>query len=155
MEDRRKLIEKSIESIYAIRDRIVSELHLSLGALQITHSQWIVLRHIKRNGSISIKNLAGLLGTSSSATTQIVDSLVIKELLFRKRNPDDRRVLKVALTEKSIVQFDSVKNKNLTTLSSLFDILNDEELMKYCELSSKITGSITSGLSGHRTISEA
>jgi DNA-binding MarR family transcriptional regulator len=150
MEDRRKLIEKSVESIYAIRNKIVSEMHLSFGVLQITHSQWVVLRLIKMNGSISIKNLAGLLGTTSSATTQIVDILVSKELLFRKRNPDDRRVLKVALTEKSIVQFDSVKNKNFHTLSSLFDILDDEELLKYCELSSKITNSISAELSEQR-----
>ena len=150
MEDRRKLIEKSIESIYSIRNKIVSEMHQSFGVLQITHSQWIVLRLIKMNGNISIKNLAGLLGTTSSATTQIVDSLVSKELLFRKRNPDDRRVLKVTLTEKSTIQFDSIKNKSFHTLSSLFDVLDDEELLRYCELSSKITGSISPEPAGQR-----
>ena len=150
MNDRRKLIEKSVESIYAIRNKIVSEMHQSFSMLQITHSQWIVLRLIKINGSISIKNLAGLLGTSSSATTQIVDSLVSKELLFRKRNPDDRRVLKVTLTEKATIQFDSIKNKSFNTLSSLFDVLDDEELSNYCRLSSKITGNISSGLTGQR-----
>ena len=154
MEDRRKLIEKSIESIYAIRNKIVSEMHQSFGALQITHSQWIVLRLIKMNGNISIKNLAGLLGTTSSATTQIVDSLVSKELLFRKRNPDDRRVLKVTLTDKSTIQFDSIKNKSFHTLSSLFDVLDDRELLKYCELSSKITGGISAELSEHRACKE-
>ena len=150
MEDRRKLIEKSIESIYSIRNKIVSEMHQSFGVLQITHSQWIVLRLIKMNGNISIKNLAGLLGTTSSATTQIVDSLVSKELLFRKRNPDDRRVLKVTLTEKSTIQFDSIKNKSFHTLSSLFDVLDDEELLRYCELSSKITSSISPEPAGQR-----
>jgi DNA-binding MarR family transcriptional regulator len=150
MNDRRKLIEKSVESIYAIRNRIVTEMHLYFGMLQITHSQWLVLQLIKLNGGISIKNLAGLLGTTSSATTQIVDSLVSKELLFRKRNQDDRRVLKVTLTEKSNMQFDSIKNKSFDTLSSLFNILDDDELLKYCELSSKIAGNISAELSEQR-----
>jgi DNA-binding MarR family transcriptional regulator len=143
MKDRRKLIEKSVESIYAIKSKIVAEMHLYFNAMQITHSQWIVLQIVKKNVNISIKDLAGMLGITSSATTQIVDSLVNKEFLFRKRNPDDRRVLKVALTEKSNTQLDSLKSKSFSTLSSLFDALNDDELLKYCELSSKITGSIT------------
>ncbi len=155
MEDRTKLIERSIESIYAIRNKIVAEMYHYFGVMQITHSQWVVLRLIKNNGTISIKNLAGMLGTTSSATTQIVDSLVSKDLLSRKRNPDDRRVLKVALTEKTIIQFESVKNTSINTLASLFDVLDDEELLKYCNLSSKITDGISAELSGQRVCKEA
>lgn len=150
MLDRVKLIEKLIESIHAIRNKMFTDMHLYCGVMQITHSQWIVLKLIKKNKTISIKELAGLLGTTSSATTQIVNSLVNKELLFRKRNPDDRRVLKVALTEKSSAQFDSMKSKSFSTLSSLFDVLDDDELLKYCELSNRITGSISAKLSEQR-----
>jgi DNA-binding MarR family transcriptional regulator len=147
MEDRKKLIEKSVESIYAIKSKIVAEMHLYFNVMQITHSQWMVLQIVKKNAkknvNTSIKDLAGILGITSSATTQIVDSLVNKELLFRKRNPDDRRVIKVALTEKSSTQLDSLKNKSFNTLYSLFDALDDDELLKYCELSNKITVSIS------------
>ena len=151
MEDRRKLIEKSIESIYAIRKKIIGEMHLHFNTMQITHSQWVVLHLVKNNVDISIKDIAGMLGITSSATTQIVDTLVNKGCLFRKRNPDDRRVLKVALTEKSTSQLDSVKNKSFDTLSSLFDVLDDDELLKYCVLSSKITGNIAAELPGQKT----
>jgi DNA-binding MarR family transcriptional regulator len=147
MEDRKKLIEKSVESIYAIKSKIVAEMHLYFNVMQITHSQWIVLQLVKKNVNTSIKDLAGILGITSSATTQIVDSLVNKELLFRKRNPEDRRVIKVTLTEKSNIQLDSLKSKSFSTLSSLFDALNDDELLKYCELSNKITGNISEELS--------
>jgi DNA-binding MarR family transcriptional regulator len=147
MEDRKKLIEKSVENIYAIKSKIVAEMHLYFNVMQITHSQWIVLQLVKKNVNTSIKDLAGILGITSSATTQIVDSLVNKELLFRKRNPEDRRVIKVTLTEKSNIQLDSLKSKSFSTLSSLFDALNDDELLKYCELSNKITGNISEELS--------
>lgn len=142
MDDRRKLIEKIIENIYAIKHEIAAEMHLFFEEIQITHSQWIVLHLIKKNKNISIKNLANLLDITSSAATQIVDGLVNKGLLLRRRNPDDRRTLKIELSEESKNQFDSIKNKSFKTLSLLFDVLDNDELSKYCELNNKIAGKI-------------
>jgi DNA-binding MarR family transcriptional regulator len=138
MDDRRKLIEKNIESIYAIRHKLAAEIHFFFKEIQITHSQWLVLHLVKKNKIINIKDLAKLLNITSSATTQIVNGLVNKELLVRKRNPDDRRTLKIELSEKSKNQFDLIKNKSFKTLSSLFDVLDNDELVKYCELNDKI-----------------
>lgn len=143
MDDRKKLIEKITENIFAIKHKIAAEIHFFFDEIQITHSQWLVLHLVKRNGTISIKDLANLLDITSSAATQIVDGLVDKGLLLRKRNPDDRRTLKIELSEKFKNQFDSIKNKSFKTLSLLFDALNDDELLKYCELNDKIAGKIS------------
>jgi len=142
MDDRRKLIEKILEDIHTIKHEIATELHFFSAGIQITHPQWLVLHLVKKSGTINIKDLANLLDTSSSAATQIVGGLVNKGLLLRKRNPDDRRTLKIELSEKFKKQFDSIKNRSFKTLSSLFDVLNDNELLKYCELSDKIAGKI-------------
>lgn len=142
MDDRRKLIEKILENIHAIKHEIASELRFFSTNTQITHSQWLVLHFVKSNGTINIKDLASLLDTTSSAATQIVGGLVNKGLLLRKRNPDDRRTLKIELSEKFKKQFDSIKNRSFKTLSSLFDALEDDELLKYCELSDKIASKI-------------
>jgi MarR family transcriptional regulator, organic hydroperoxide resistance regulator len=142
--DRETLIGKILEDIHAIKHEITAEMHTFFNEISITHQQWIVLHIIKKNRNINIKDLANLLDITSSAATQIVDSLVNKEMLLRKRNPDDRRTLKIELTEKSKSQFDSIKNKNFKTLSSLFDVLDDDELLKYCELNNKIAGKIIS-----------
>jgi len=140
MDDRRILIEKIIENFYAIRHKLATEFQFFFDEIQITHSQWLVLHLIKKNEIMSIKDLANLLSITSSATTQIVDGLVNKGLLLRKRNPDDRRTLKIELSEKSKNQFNSLKNKSFKTLSSLFDVLDYDELLKYCELNNKIAG---------------
>jgi DNA-binding MarR family transcriptional regulator len=142
MDDRKKLIEKIIENIYAIKHKIATEIHFFFAETQITHSQWLVLHLVKRNGTISIKDLANLLNITSSAATQIVDGLVKKGLLLRRRNPDDRRTLKIELSEKFKNQFDSIKNKSFKTFSPLFDVLDNDELLKYCELNSKIASKI-------------
>jgi len=140
--DRKKLIEKIIESIHAIKREITLEMHTFFNEISITHPQWIVLHLVKKSKNINIKDLANLLDITSSAATQIVNGLVNKGLLLRKRNPDDRRTLKIELSEKSKSQFDSIKSKNFKALSSLFDVLDNDELSKYCELNNKIAGKI-------------
>ncbi len=136
MENRRRLIEAIFENFYAIRQKIASELNLSFNEMQLTYSQWLVLNLVRKNKSINIKDLAGLLDITSSAATQIVDGLVNKGLLSRKRSKTDRRVLEIALLKKSINQF----RKGMNKISPIFDVLDDGELLKYCELNSKIAG---------------
>ncbi|MCL4415075.1 MAG: MarR family transcriptional regulator [Actinobacteria bacterium] len=140
--DRKKLTEKILENINAIKRKIAAEMHIFFDEASITHSQWVVLYFIKKNKNINIKDLANLLGVTSSAATQIVDGLVNKGLLLRRRSPDDRRTLRIELSEKSKNQFDSIKNQSFKTLSSLFDVLDDDELLKYCELNNKIADKI-------------
>jgi len=140
--DRKKLIEKILGNIHTIKHEIAAEMHTFFNEISITHSQWIVLHLVKKNRSINIKDLANLLDITSSAATQIVDGLVNKGLLSRKRNPDDRRTLKIELSEESKNQFDSIKNNSFKTLSSFFDALDDDELSKYCELNNKIVNEI-------------
>ena len=107
----------------------------------ITHSQMAVLRILKKNGNMNIKDIAGILGITSSATTQIVDELVKKDFLSRKRNPDDRRTVNLTLSPKAIIQLDLIKNRSFNELHSLFEVLNDDELLDYHKLNNKILGS--------------
>lgn len=139
MENRRRLIETIFENFYAIRQKIASELNLSFDEMQLTYSQWLVLNLVRKNKSINIKDLAELLDITSSAATQIVDGLVNKGLLSRKRSKTDRRVLEIALLKKSINQLRRGMNK----ISPIFDMLDDDELLKFCELNSRISGKKT------------
>jgi DNA-binding MarR family transcriptional regulator len=139
MKNRRRLIENIFENFYAIRQKIASELNLSFDEMQLTYSQWLVLNLVRKNKSINIKDLAELLGITSSAATQIVDGLVNKGLLSRKRSKIDRRVLEIALFKKSINRFRRGMNK----ISLIFDVLDDDELLKFCELNSKIAAKET------------
>ena len=150
MENRRKIVEEITESLYLIKRKLASEMHHLSNEMQITHPQWIVLHHIKRCKMINIKDLANLLGITSSAVTQIVDGLVKKELLLRKRNKEDRRILDIELSGKAISKFDSIKNTSFNTLSALFDVLDDEELQDYRDLNNKIASRIPDKNAAHK-----
>src|SRR5665648_1079458 len=144
-EDRKKLIEKTIENIFAIKHKIMYKMAFFFKEMGITHSQMIVLRILKKNESINIKDIAGMIGVTSSAITQIVNELVKKGFILRKRNPDDRRTVNLFLSEKAMIQFNSIKNKSFNVFYSLFEVLNDDELLDYCKLNNKIIGNKPEG----------
>jgi len=133
--DRRSdIIEKIFENIYILRQKIASEMNLPLNRMLLTYSQWQVLNLVKKNKSINIKDLAGLLDITSSAATQIVDGLVNKDLLSRKRSRSDRRVLEIELSRRSILQL----KKSMAKICPIFDALDDRELEDYCQLTEKL-----------------
>jgi len=55
---------------------------------------------ILKNGVLTMGELSGALSVPFSKATRIVDSLVADGYLKRLHDPDDRRVIKVALTDK-------------------------------------------------------
>jgi len=142
MDERRKIIEKIFEIFFALRHKVDARMRLLFEEQQITHSQWFVLHIIEKKESMNIKDLAVLLGITSSAVTQVVDGLVKRGLLLRKRKPDDRRVLIVTLTQKSRSKFNSIKNKRIDAISSLFDAVDDCELKRFYEIMDKIVKKI-------------
>lgn len=139
MENRRRLIETIFENFYAIRQKIASGLNMSIDEMQLTYSQWLVLNLVRKNNSINITYLAELLDITSSASTQIVDGLVHKGLLSRKRSRADRRVQEIALSRRSVNQL----QRGMKKISLIFDVLDDDELLKYCELNNKVAGKET------------
>jgi DNA-binding MarR family transcriptional regulator len=136
MGGRSNIIKNIFENLYIIRQRIASDMNLPLNEMPLTYSQWQVLNHVAKKKSINIKDLAGLLDITSSAATQIVDGLVNKELLTRKRSIKDRRVLEITLSKKSIMHM----KKSMKTIFPIFDVLDDKELKDYCHITSKLAG---------------
>lgn len=136
MDGRNEIIKNIFENLYIIRQRITSDMNLPLNEIPLTYSQWQVLNHVSSKMSINIKDLAGLLDITSSAATQIVDGLVNRGLLTRKRSKADRRVLEITLSKKSLMHM----KKSMNKVCPIFDVLDDRELNNYCDLTAKLAG---------------
>jgi DNA-binding MarR family transcriptional regulator len=144
MADRDKLIEGLIEDFHAIRHKLVLDGQLFSDENQITLSQLIVLRIAAKYDGISIKKIAGKLGITSSAVTQLVSGLVNKGYLKREGSEVDRRSLRVGVSGQGREKIEALKIQGLEKLTSMFDVFDDEELEKYCELNKKIADRILS-----------
>ncbi|MDV2989755.1 MAG: MarR family transcriptional regulator [Dehalogenimonas sp.] len=107
----------------------------------LAHSQWLALHLVSENEGIGIKELAGLLGITSSAATQLVESLVCKGLLTRQQSLDDRRALILSLPEASRQQVEAVRQQRLEQLNQVFGVLDDAEFEILSCLVDKIVNS--------------
>ncbi len=144
MLDRAKLIEGFIESFQAIKNKLMLDRFPFPDSDQITFSQTIILNIVSQYDGISIKEIASKLSITSSAVTQLVDGLVKKGYLKRGESLEDRRALEISLSEQGKDKIYAFRMRILDKLTSILDVFDDEELVKYCELNRKIADKILS-----------
>jgi len=65
----------------------------------VTLSQCHAVVEIGRVGSISVNNLAGVLGLDKSTISRTINNLVEQGLVTREPDPGDRRYLNIGLTD--------------------------------------------------------
>ena len=145
MPDRKDQIGELLANLNALRRMVMRYRDSYLKQRNLTYSQAWVLRVVKKHDGIGLKEIADLLGITSSAATQLADTLVKRGYLSRKRSPEDRRALKVRLSDQGKKQVDVLQMENL---EKLFDVFDDEELLKYCELNKKIINRILESKKG-------
>lgn len=143
MTQRRQLVEEIMANINAFKHRVHFKIMREGNQNRITYSQWCVLAIIEKNRSAGIKEIAKMLGISSSAATQLVDGLVENRYAVRKTNTTDRRSLHIELSKKGKKHIAKMKTKYVKSMERLFKALSDKELKIYNQLHKKILTSIT------------
>ena len=142
MLDRKSKIEDLVGDFRALHQKMVKTGQDLSAKLQITFTEMIVLRIVEDHAGIGIKELAGILGITSSAATQQVDGLVRKGYLVRAAAAQDRRSLQISLSPEMAKKINVLKRQGVSKLNSVFAALNDEEFLTYCALSKKIANQI-------------
>lgn len=66
----------------------------------LTLAQWAILSCIWRNGPLGVKDMATLTGNAPSATSRIVERMVVADLLIRKQDMVDRRAVVIDVSKK-------------------------------------------------------
>ncbi|HRF46029.1 MAG TPA: MarR family winged helix-turn-helix transcriptional regulator [Anaerolineales bacterium] len=79
---------------YALCDRVCGE------QIGITAAQGYTLLALSSPESVSMNDLSQTMQLAISTMTRMVDQLVLKKLVERVPDPDDRRVVRVRLTRK-------------------------------------------------------
>lgn len=142
MIQRKKQIEKLLENIQSLKRKIFFGVACNLKNGHIPSSQWFVLQHLNKSEGTTLKELAQSLSMTSSAATQLVEALVQKGYILRKIGTNDRRELKLMLSDKSRKHIEELRNKRIQGMEHVFDVLNDEEFKSYCRLCSKVAESL-------------
>ena len=91
----------------------------------------------KKEG-ISVKELAEGASVTPGAITQFIDTLVEKGLVMREGDPNDRRIVRLKLTQLAKNQFEKFRKAHLASFCRVFDVLSDDEIKQLTALISRI-----------------
>ncbi|MEI6499270.1 MAG: MarR family transcriptional regulator [bacterium] len=138
MTDRKEIITNIGNQFQSLKRKMMALHCFDDQKFHITPAQWHVLFVVRENDGISSKEIAINLNISSSAATQLIDSLVAKDFLVRESDSDDRRALKIHLSDSSKSFVSKMKSRSFERLDQIFKALSDEELEKYFVLNQKI-----------------
>lgn len=97
------------------------------GENAITSSQYHTIRQIQK-GTGSVSELASCMHVSRPNISRSVDELVTAGIVERCRDLDDRRNIKLTLTENGEKLIQNLRNRYSEILADQFSVLNDKEL---------------------------
>ena len=123
-----QMIDKFWESVPPVWGRIRGNLRgIAMTNFGISVEQFYILRHI-RKGVQSVSELAEARQISRPAISQAVDILVEKGLITRQRMTQDRRCVRLELTDSGNEMLNTIFQKNREWMTGKMVGLDEEEI---------------------------
>ena len=135
-------VEESLKAFVGIkRTNDVLEKTVKKDAQQygLNISEFAVMELLYNKGEQPINRIQERILIAKSSTTYILDKLQQKGYIDRKRDENDKRSMKAALTEEGYKLIEEIFPGHSELLTSLFSDLSDEELSAFRETLKKIS----------------
>ncbi|MBI2251294.1 MAG: MarR family transcriptional regulator [Armatimonadetes bacterium] len=132
-----KKINRFLEALNKIRKFIVN-LESFSNEENLNKLELMLLSFIYQEKELIMSKLAKSLGISLSTATVIVDNLVKKKLILRKRISDDRRIVKVLLTKKGENIALNYQKKKKELIEKMLTMLSEKEQENFILILEKI-----------------
>lgn len=141
-DSRKELVQQFFETLSATH-RLLGNGHGSYGAeergaKERRKPQTELLYILSRAKEMTIKQIAAAMYITSSAATQMVETLVKEGLLQRSDDPKDRRVVIVRLTSQGKTHFNNFKKSHLSQIDQALRKLSNEDLKQAIRIRRKI-----------------
>ena len=102
----------------------------------------LVLSELKIKGPQRQAELAETIGYTKGAMTSIAEKLVKLGLAERLYDENDRRTIRLQITEEGLNAFVKAQEVGKDVFIQLFDVLNDEEIAQYLLILEKLVQGI-------------
>jgi len=93
----------------------------------VTISQCHAIVEIGRSGEVSLSELAELLALDKSTMSRTINNLVEDGLVIRELDPEDRRYVKIKLTDKGIKIFKNIEESMDRYYKAIFNSVPEEK----------------------------
>lgn len=118
-----------------VKDRILDG---RLDALGVTSAQFKVLIIMAQYAIDTPAELCRYLSLDSGSMTRMLDRLEQKELIARRRCPDDRRQVRLGLTEQGLKLADQLPQIGSDAMNELLGVLSPAELATLEQILTKV-----------------
>ncbi|MCG8397113.1 MarR family transcriptional regulator [Bacillus atrophaeus] len=125
-------------SLQALFQKIQPEMVESMEKQGVTPAQLFVLASLKKHGSCKISEIAERMEVKPSAVTLMVDRLEQKNLVVRKHDTEDRRVINISLTAEGDKKFEDILTGRKAILARYLSFLTEEELLQAAQITQKL-----------------
>lgn len=119
---------------------------MCLSQHNVTVAQAYTLLAFPKESSISMNELSEAKKLANSTMTRITDNLVKKDFVFRQKDQDDRRVVRVGLTDKGKELQTIIKKEQEGLLIHLMENIGQQEQKNLVAILDKVISSIDSAL---------
>jgi DNA-binding MarR family transcriptional regulator len=126
----------------AVNDAIEEGILKEIAEPAISVSQLKLLKLVRVRQAQSIGDVAAFLGISNAAASKAVDRLVRRRLLRRQEGEDDRRLIRLSLTDESrlfLANYDAARERRL---KDVFGEIPIEELCRGAALLDRLSARI-------------
>jgi DNA-binding MarR family transcriptional regulator len=106
----------------------------AMASNEMSLAQMNALRVVRGKGSLSMGELAELLGITAPSASVMVDRLVEKNLLLREQSTEDRRKVMVRISPEAIHQIEELEAGLLSFFKDLVQKLGPEMSRQWCEV---------------------
>lgn len=98
-----------------------------------------LLGFIKVHGPCIVTEISNYLDITLSGVTSLVNKLVDLKLVSRERSEEDRRIVRISLTEEGEIILDKVQENKNKLFDMCFYNVTDEEVESFFQVHRKIT----------------
>jgi len=134
-------LEESLHRIDELMIQLARHLHVQIARQvpnELTPGQFALCKLVKKHGRMTVSELAESLGVSLSAITVTADRLCRSGLMRRQRSEQDRRVVRLLLTEDGDRVVSSVLEVSNRVLKGYFARLPEGDLEKLVSICEKL-----------------
>lgn len=125
---------KTFVILFKTHTNLIRHVKKSLEDTQLSVNEFTCMEALLNKGSLSAQALIDLVLIPNSSMTYVLDTLSKKELILREKDPADRRVQRISLTDKGEKVISEIYDIHHAHMREIFDVLSPDEEKRLQEL---------------------
>ncbi|MEW6522372.1 MAG: MarR family transcriptional regulator [Bacillota bacterium] len=114
------------------------ELADRLAAEGVTPAQFFLMHQIGENDSLTVSDAARMMGVTLSAVTLLADRLHAAGWLARHRDEQDRRIVRMTLTETGVAKLAQLESRRTDLMRQCLACLSQEDMERLLEIFTRL-----------------